>query len=267
MRSLEGQVALVTGGGAGLGLSIARALGAAGAAVAVIDIDPNASRRAALEIGHEFHVPTESFSGDVSLPDDVSRAVDAARSALGTASILVNNAGIMAPRLAPTEDLTVDDFDRMMNVHVRGTFLMSRAVLAEMKKRRFGRIVNLSSVLGLVGLPFRAAYTTAKTAVIGFTRGLAIEAARHGVTVNAIAPGYILTETLRRRVDDGVLDHERFAERTPVGRWGRPDEIARVVAFLAEPASAFITGTTIPVDGGFSIRGDPNEFIGERTTS
>lgn len=264
MQPLKDHVALVTGAGAGIGLSIARALAQAGADVGVMDIDLDAAQRAAQALAKEHGVSTTAIAGDVADPEHAARAIETTRESLGSPTILVNNAGIMAPRLAPVEEIPVGDFDRMLAVHVRGAFLMSSGVLPAMKARHFGRIVNLSSILGLVGLPYRAAYATAKTAIVGFTRSLAIETARYGITVNAIAPGYILTDTLRGRIDTGMLDHDRFAERTPVGRWGEPEEIARVVAFLAEPASAYITGTTIPVDGGFSVRGDPNESIGER---
>lgn len=264
MQRLKDQVALITGAGAGIGLSIARALAQAGADVGLMDIDLDAAQRAAQALANEYGVSTTAIAGDVAEPVHAARAIETTRTTLGSPTILVNNAGIMAPRLAPVEEMPVDDFDRMIAVHVRGTFLMSSGVLPAMKSRHFGRIINLSSVLGLVGLPYRAAYSTAKTAIVGFTRSLAIETARYGITVNAIAPGYILTDTLRGRIDTGILDYDRFAERTPVGRWGEPGEIARVVAFLVEPASAYITGTTIPVDGGFSVRGDPNESIGER---
>ena len=127
--------------------------------------------------------------------------------------------------------MPADDFDHMIAVHVRGTFVCAKAVLPAMKAAGFGRIINISSVLGLLGLPFRVGYATAKTAVIGFTRSLAVEVGRVGITVNAIAPGYILTPILRKRLEAGMLDYGRYAERAPVGRWGLPEEIARVSRF------------------------------------
>jgi NAD(P)-dependent dehydrogenase (short-subunit alcohol dehydrogenase family) len=133
-----------------------------------------------------------------------------------------------------------------------------------MRVAGFGRIVSMSSVLGLVGLPFRAGYGIAKHAINGLTRSLAVENARFGITVNAIAPGYIATQTNRDRAAAGMLDFDLYAERTPVGRWGEPEEIARVIVFLADPASAYITGAVIPVDGGYTIRGDPGESLGPR---
>lgn len=262
MGVLEGHVALVTGGGSGIGAAVAIALARAGAAVSIMDVDLDAARDVAKTIERERDARCFLVAGDVAEAAAVAHAVGATSEALGAPGILVNNAGFMAPRLVPMEELGEAEFDAMLGVHVRGTFLMSSAVLPAMKQRRFGRIVNLSSILGLVGFPYRAAYSTAKSAIVGFTRGLAVETARFGITVNAVAPGYVLTQALRARIDAGLLDHDVFAERTPVGRWARPEEIARLVSFLAEPASAYITGTTIAIDGGFSVRGDPNEFIG-----
>jgi Enoyl-(Acyl carrier protein) reductase/Transposase DDE domain group 1 len=159
------------------------------------------------------------------------------------------------------------DFDRMLAIHVRGTALLSALCVPGMRAAGFGPIINLSSVLGLVGLPFRLGYGVAKTAIIGLTRSLAMENARFGSTVNAIAPGYIATETNVQRAARGLLDFELYAERTPVGRWGRPEEIARVVVFLADLTSAFITGAVFPIDGGYSARGDPGGNLGPRPSS
>ncbi len=152
----------------------------------------------------------------------------------------------------------------MLAIHLRASALFRALAVPDMRKAGFGRIVNLSSVLGLVGLPNRLGYGVAKTAIIGLTRALAMENARFGITVNALAPGYIATETNVERAAQGLLDFELYAERTPVGRWGRPEEIARVIAFLAGPASAFITGAVIAVDGGYTARGDPGEDLGPR---
>ncbi len=261
MGSLDSKTALVTGGGAGIGYAIARRLAGDGAAVAVLDVSREAASAAAARIGKDTGVRSIAVQADVSDPGQVERAVGEIAGALGAPDILVNNAGIINPRLVVAEALTLDEFDRMHAVHVRGAFLVSRACVPAMKAKRFGRIVNVSSVAGLVGMPRRVAYSVAKSALIGFTRTLAMETARFGVTVNAVAPGYILTDTLRDRIRSGMLDHDLFAERTPVGRWGEPEEVAHLVAFLADPASAYVTGAIIPVDGGFSARGDPGESL------
>jgi len=259
---LDGQVAVVTGGGSGIGKAIAHALAFAGSAVAVVDVDLAGAHRVADELHEACGARCSGFEGDVSDEDDVARAISLIGTELGAPSILINNAGVMAPRLVATEAVTTSEFDRMLAVHVRGAFLTASAVLPGMKARRFGRIVNLSSIVGLTGFSFRAGYSAAKSAIVGFTRGLALETARYGITVNAIAPGFVLTEGLRARIDSGLLDHDVLADWTPVGRWAQPAEIARVACFLADPASSYITGTTIPVDGGFSIRGDPNDLSG-----
>jgi NAD(P)-dependent dehydrogenase (short-subunit alcohol dehydrogenase family) len=158
--------------------------------------------------------------------------------------------------------MAIADVEQMFSVHVGGAYLCAKAVLPGMIDRRFGRIINISSVLGTLGLPFRSGYAIAKSAINGFTRSLAVEVARSGVTVNAVAPGYILTETLQARLDAGMLDYATYAERAPAGRWGLAEEVGHLIAFLALPASGFITGAVIAVDGGYTIRGDPGEAIG-----
>ena len=168
-------------------------------------------------------------------------------------------------RFAPHHDQALTNFDRMVAVHLGGASNFSHLCVPAMRDAGFGRIVSLSSVLGIVGLPGRAGYVAAKTAINGLTRALAVENARFGITVNAIAPGYILTDVLKDRAERGMLNYDLYAERTPVGRWGRPEEIARVIAFLAHPDSSFITGVVWPVDGGYTMRGDPGEDIGQRS--
>ncbi|HET9750317.1 MAG TPA: SDR family NAD(P)-dependent oxidoreductase, partial [Casimicrobiaceae bacterium] len=177
----------------------------------------------------------------------------------GGVDVLINNAGIV--RWAGFPEADEENLARHLAVHVGGSFNTTRAAWPHMAERGYGRVVMTTST-GLFGLPNNVSYATAKAGVIGLTRSLATAAARHGITVNAIAPGFVLTEGLRARIDSGLLDHDVLAQWTPVGRWAQPAEIARVACFLADPASSYITGTTIPVDGGFSIRGDPNELSG-----
>ncbi len=257
---LSGRVAVVTGGATGIGRAIAGTLLRAGAEVVIGDIatDVMEQAKAALaDRGRSVH----AMPLDVTAADSVRTFADRVAAEFGGIDILVNNAGIIAPRLVPLHMLTEDEFDRMLAVHLRGSFLMCRAAVPGMLARRHGRIVNISSIVGLVGFPRRAAYAVAKQGLVALTRTLALETARAGITVNAIAPGYILTDLLRRRVEAGVLDHDVLAERTPVGRWGTPEELAHAVAFLVGPGATYITGTVLPVDGGYSMRGDPGESL------
>jgi NAD(P)-dependent dehydrogenase (short-subunit alcohol dehydrogenase family) len=263
-KPLAGLVALVTGGGSGIGRATAQALAAAGADVGIVDLAPGPAQAVADGIAAEHGVRTAVAEADVADEDAARAAHGRIAEALGPVTVLVNNAGIMAQEVRPFHEQPIAHFDRMLAIHLRGSALFSALAVPGMRQAGFGRIVNLSSVLGHVGLPYRAGYSVAKTAINGLTRALAMENARYGITVNAIAPGYIATETNLERGRLGLLNYDLYAERTPVGRWGRPDEIARVITFLADPASAFITGAIIPIDGGYTARGDPGEDIGPR---
>lgn len=263
-RTLSGRTALVTGAARGLGKAIAVALAVRGANVGLADLD--APSELADQIAQEHDVRTVAMAMNVADPAVVRECVGRLASELESVSILVNNAGIMQRLARDHHELPDEDLDKMLAVHVRGSALCTAAVLPAMREQGFGRIINLSSVIGLVGLQRRTAYSTAKAAIAGLTRGLALENGRHGVTVNAVAPGFILTEVLQEKIGDGRLNYDLFAEHAAVGRWGRPWEIARVVAFLAEPASAFITGAVWSVDGGFGANGNPGEPLGQLTS-
>jgi NAD(P)-dependent dehydrogenase (short-subunit alcohol dehydrogenase family) len=264
---LDGIGCVVTGGASGIGFAIARELARLGGAVGILDLNEGLAQSAATLVGQDYSSNTAGAAANVTDVAGVRAAFNDLAARVGPISVLVNCAGIMTPRMVPLTDMPLSDFEAMLDVHVKGTFICSQAALPWMQQQSFGRIVNISSVLGILGLPFRIGYATAKTAIIGFTRALAVEVARQGVTVNAVAPGYILTSTLQRRVDDNMIDYARLAERAPVGRWGLPEEVARMIGFLCLPGSAFITGATIPVDGGYTMRGDPDEAIGDRPES
>ena len=267
-RSLEGRVALVTGGVSGIGLATAKALAGKGAALAIVDIDPAKASSTASSLAAELGCRTAGAGADVADPAACAAAHEQLVAALGAVTVLVNCAGINAQVIKPLHDQPFEHFQRMVAIHVHGSAKFAALCVPGMREAGFGRIVNLSSILGLMTLPMRAGYTTAKHALVGLTKALALETARFGITVHALAPGYVLTDVLKDRIEKGMLDYERYAERTPIGRWGRPEEIARVIAFLADPASAYITGVTWPVDGGWTMRGDPGDDIGplpERT--
>ncbi len=253
---LRGRAAIVTGGAHGIGKATCLALARAGAELGIIDRDIAAAEAVAREIETAFKVRAVAAGGDVADEAEVREAKKTVSHALGHVTVLVNNAGIMPQENVPIDAQGIGNFDQMMAVHVRGTVLMSSACLADMRAEGFGRIVNLSSIFGILGSAGRLGYHTAKTALVGVTRALAMENARHGITVNAVAPGFVLTETLAKRAEAGILDTQSVEARTPVGRWAQPDEIARLITFLADPGSSYITGTLIPIDGGYTISGE-----------
>lgn len=255
------QTVAVTGSGSGIGYAIARAFAKADHAVAIIDVDGDKAKQVANSLTNETGVAAIGVRADVADSASSKAAYRAIKTALGAPSVLVNNAGIMPQKKGWIEELPEADFDRMLDIHLRGSVVWSRLVLPGMRAAGFGRIINMSSANAALAVPHRLAYVTAKKATLGLTEGLALDCARAGITVNAILPGYILTDTLAERARQGILNKDDYGERTPVGRWGRPEEIARVALFLADPASSFITGAKFVIDGGLTIRGDPGENI------
>jgi 3-oxoacyl-[acyl-carrier protein] reductase len=242
---LAGQVVLVTGGGRGIGKAIALRFAHEGADVGVLDIEHETAEATAHEI-RELGRRAVGSTADVSDPDAVSAAVTEIVGELGKLDILVNNVGIETR--APFLEITPDDWQRQLDVNLSGTFYCTQAAAREMAKRSYGRVVNISSVAGLIGPIDLAAYGTAKAGILGLTRAAALDLADHGITVNAIAPGPIETELML-----GAWTAEALKERPQHGaiaRFGTVDEIAHTALFLASPESGFITGVTISVDGG-----------------
>jgi 3-oxoacyl-[acyl-carrier protein] reductase len=240
MSILAEQAAIVTGGGRGIGRAIARRFADEGATVAVFDIDGETASATAHDVGGLARCV------DVSDPDAVGAAVADVAAELGRIDILVNNAGVEAR--APFLEITRQDWQRQIDVNLSGTFYCSQAAAAVMAERGYGRIVNLSSVAGLIGPIDLAAYGAAKAGIVGLTRAAALDLADYGITVNAIAPGPIETELML-----GVWTAEALHERPQHGaiaRFGTVDEIAHTALFLASPESGFITGVTVSVDGG-----------------
>jgi 3-oxoacyl-[acyl-carrier protein] reductase len=246
----SGRVAIVTGAARGIGAATAVRLAAEGRAVAVLDLDEGACKDTVAEI--------EAGSGralavgvDVSDAEQVQAAVARVAAELGAPTVLVNNAGITRDNLLFR--MTEQDWDSVMNVHLRGSFLMSRAVQKHMTEAGWGRIVNLSSTSAL-GNRGQANYATAKAGLQGFTKTLAIELGKFGVTANAIAPGFIVTDMTRaaaERVGMGFEDFQQAAAaQIPVGRVGRPEDIAAMVSFLVSEAAGFVSGQVIYVAGG-----------------
>jgi len=252
MGRYDGRVAVVTGAARGIGFGTATRFAEEGASVAVLDLDESAARDAAGRLGGGgTHV---GIGCDVSDAASVDAAVSRVVAELGGLHVLVNNAGITRDNLL--FKMTVEDWDLVMNVHLRGAFLMSKAAQRHFVAQKYGKIVNLSSVSAL-GNRGQANYAAAKMGIQGFTRTLGIELGPYGVNVNAIAPGFIATEmtdATAARVGMPVEDFRKAAaDRNPVRRVGYPEDIAAAAAFLCSDEASYITGQTVYVDGGATL--------------
>ncbi len=244
---LQGQVALVTGGARGIGKAIALRLAADGAKIGIVDWADN-GQDAAREIEQETGRATTFFKADISKEADAQAAVAAVEAALGPVDILINNAGITRDGLTLT--MSESDWDAVLGVNLKGAFLMSKAVMRGMIKRRRGSIVNISSIVGRRGNAGQANYSAAKAGLLGLTKTLAKEVASRNVRVNAVAPGYIETE-MTAALDDTARN--ALISQIPLGRIGTPQGVADAVAFLAGDSASFITGAVLAVDGGLGI--------------
>jgi len=245
---LSGKTALVTGATRGLGEVAAVALAQAGAKVAVCGRSQADMERVVTDIT-AVGGQAQAFSLDVLAKDKVEATVAQVLEAFGGVDILVNNAGVN--HRVPVLEFPEEEWDRMIASNLKGYFLMAQAVAPQMLERGYGKVINMSSILGMVGLPMQAAYASSKGGVDQLTKVMALEWAKQGVRVNAIGPTYFETELVAQLRNDP----ERFNfinERTPMGRWGYPKELEGIVIFLAAPASDFITGQTIYIDGGWT---------------
>jgi 2-deoxy-D-gluconate 3-dehydrogenase len=248
---LEGKTAVVTGGGRGLGQAAAWALAAAGADVALLARSSEELEATAREIEAAHPRKILSLPCDVTDEASVEEAASLAIATFGRVDILINNAGIAT--VAPLLELTLPELRRALDVNVVGTFLCTRAFGAHMVAQRKGTVINIASVAGLGGEPDLSAYCASKGAVIAFTRALAVEWARHGVTVNAIAPGYFRTDLNKRALDD-ISIGPKIVRQIPLRRVGQPEELGPLVVYLASDAAAFMTGSVVVLDGGQTAR-------------
>jgi 2-deoxy-D-gluconate 3-dehydrogenase len=245
---LDGKTALVTGASRGLGQGMALALAEAGADVAAVDIGSSSATREGIEKQGRRCV---ELSADIAAAGAPQKLVDDALAAFGRLDILVNNAGII--RRAPVLEFTEKDWDDVMNVNIRALFLLSQAAARVMARQGSGKIINVASMLSFQGGIRVPSYTASKSAVMGLTRLLACELGPMGIHANAIAPGYMATDnTSALRADPER--NQAILERIPMGRWGTPDDLRGVVVFLASPASDYINGYTIAIDGGWLAR-------------
>ena len=245
----RGRVAIVTGGGRGLGRAIASRLAAEGANVGISYRSNDSAAEETAERMREAGVRCELYKGDVSSPGDVEALFKGVSDAFGRVDILINNAGITRDNLMMR--MKEEEFDEVLRTNLKGTYLCTRAALRPMVRARWGRIVNVSSVVGLVGNAGQANYAASKAGIIGFTKSVAREVAQRGITVNAVAPGYVETE-LTGSLPEKVK--EQIRAQVPAGRFGEPDEVSEVVAFLVGEAAGYVTGQTIAVDGGMTMQ-------------
>ena len=248
---LDGKVALVTGGARGLGLTMATALAEAGADVALSGRSLGPAEEAAAALAKATGRRAKAFAADVTSAADVERLAASVESALGPIDVLINNAGVNIR--GTVDQLTEADWNSVIDTNLKGPFLCARAIGPGMVRRGWGRVVNLGSILGAVALGGRAPYASSKAGVINLTRVLALEWAGTGVTSNAICPGPFATEMNLPLLNDPVK-YQEFVKKIPMGRWGELDELAGAVVFLASPASSFITGASLFVDGGWTAQ-------------
>lgn len=259
---LQGKVALVTGSTSGIGLGCAEALAAAGASVMM-----NGSRAAdaaedlRAEVAARHGADVRYMAADAASGDAIRNLVASTQAAFGKVDILVNNAGIQ--HVAPIEDFPPDMWDRIMAINLSAVFHGTAAALPGMKARRWGRVINIASAHSLVASPFKSAYVSAKHGVLGFTKTAALEVAQHGITVNAICPGYVLTPLVEKQIPDtararGISEEEVKRDvllaAQPTKEFATVEQIGALTVFLSSDAGAAITGTGMPMDGGWTAQ-------------
>ena len=257
---LTGKTAIVTGSTSGIGLGIAQALAAAGSNIVINGFgDAGAIEDTRTKLSREHNVSVAYHGADISKPDDIADMIQAAEKEFGAVDILVNNAGIQ--HVAPVEEFPIDKWNAILAINLSGAFHAIRLAVPTMKRKKWGRIINIASAHALVASPFKSAYVAAKHGVLGLTKTVALELAEHGITANAICPGYVMTPLVRKQIpeqatargisEDAVVRDVLLAAQ-PTKRFVEVSEVAALAAFLASDEAASITGTALPVDGGWT---------------
>jgi NAD(P)-dependent dehydrogenase (short-subunit alcohol dehydrogenase family) len=248
---LDGKVALVTGGSRGLGRVIAEALASAGASVALSARQVEPARNAADLIARTSGRTALGLAADVTVRDSVEAMIARVVDSLGRLDILVNNAGINIR--GPIEELSEDDWDAVVDTNLKGPWLCCRAVAKVMKQQKWGRVINVSSMLGEISMPGRSPYASSKGGLTLLTKTLALEWAKDGINVNALCPGPFATEINTPLLNDPA-SRAQMEANVPLARWGDPAELGPAAVFLASEASSFMTGATLFIDGGYTAR-------------
>ena len=251
--SFKGKAVLVTGGGRGIGQAIALGFAREGAAVAVNAAHLATAEETAAQI-RQAGGTAIAIEANVADEEQVNEMVDRVVRELGAIDILVNNAGVSQP-IMPLIEQSTADWDRVIDINLRGTYLCAKSAARHMIERKTGKIVNIASIAGLTGPQMRTAYAPSKAATVNLTMVLAVELAKHNINVNAVSPGYVLTDLVKNFVRQGKVNEEAVLKRTPLGRMSTPDDIAEATLFLASDAAKNITGVNLPVDAGWTANG------------